>query len=623
MIYLQKLLEWSGRYHPGRLHAALREPRFAYAAVPYRIASYADIRRHPRETIHFDDALHRQIVAQEAQEGSDARLLHDANRAVLRVNLTEKLLLLVSTRLTNFVAGAGIWMNTQRPEWNDANNALVGYGVSSVTLAYLRRMLAHVRGELLPALGSEPIAVSAAVVALVRQVHAALEAHRAMLTRPAIDDGVRRSLLDALGAAGSTYRDTIYRQGPGAPERMAPDEVRALFHVALEFVDHSLRACRRADGLFESYSRLEFTESPPGLKLHALYPMLEGQVAILSSGLLTPAEAVSLLRALRASPLYRADQHSYLLYPDRQLPGFLERNVIPAERVAASRFLSGLLAAGDTRLVLRDAAGLLRFHADLVNAEALQARFRQLATEPAWAALVAAESALVEEIYESVFHHRAFTGRSGSMFGYEGLGCIYWHMVAKLLLAAQENLTGAAAAAAAEAAVLQELYYDLRAGLGFNKTAANYGAFPTDPYSHTPGHSGAQQPGMTGQVKEEVLTRWGELGVQVVAGRLGFQPSLLRAAEFTTEAARLAWPRGDGHTIEMELPAGSLMFSFCGVPVHYRLSSGAPRVGWTDAGGRHEIAGHFLDAKVSAEIFDRTGRVTSIEVALGTAFRPL
>ena len=62
---------------------------------------------------------------------------------------------------------------------------------------------------------------------------------------------------------------------------------------------------------------------------------------------------------------------------------------------------------------------------------------------------------------------------------------------------------------------LGSLYYRVREGIGFNKTPAEYGAFPTDPYSHTPGHGGAQQPGMTGQVKEEILTRWGELGLRV------------------------------------------------------------------------------------------------------------
>jgi hypothetical protein len=35
-------------------------------------------------------------------------------------------------------------MNTQRPEWNDANNALAGYGLSMVTLYQLERYLSFV-----------------------------------------------------------------------------------------------------------------------------------------------------------------------------------------------------------------------------------------------------------------------------------------------------------------------------------------------------------------------------------------------------------------------------------------------------------------------------------------------
>ena len=45
--------------------------------------------------------------------------------------MTEKLLVLLLTKLTNLVPEGGIWMNTQRPEWNDANNALVGKGTLS------------------------------------------------------------------------------------------------------------------------------------------------------------------------------------------------------------------------------------------------------------------------------------------------------------------------------------------------------------------------------------------------------------------------------------------------------------------------------------------------------------
>ena len=50
-------------------------------------------------------------------------------------------------------------MNTQRPEWNDANNALVGNGVSMVTLYYLRRFFSFF-DELLPACSVSEVALS-------------------------------------------------------------------------------------------------------------------------------------------------------------------------------------------------------------------------------------------------------------------------------------------------------------------------------------------------------------------------------------------------------------------------------------------------------------------------------
>jgi hypothetical protein len=90
----------------------------------------------------------------------------------------------------------------------------------------------------------------------------------------------------------------------------------------------------------------------------------------------------------------------------------------------------------------------------------------------------------------------------------------------------------------------------VRDGLGYRKSAADWGAFPADPYSHTPGEGGAQQPGMTGQVKEEVLTRWGELGLRVRRGLVHFDPVLLDAAEL---------PEG-----------GELHFTWARVPYRYR-----------------------------------------------------
>ena len=172
-------------------------------------------------------------------------------------------------------------------------------------------------------------------------------------------------------------------------------------------------------------------------------------------------------------------------------------------------------------------------------------------------------------MFESTFDHGSFTGRSGTFFAFEGLGSIYWHMVSKLLLAVQENFWWARAAGADDVTLsrLAATYYDIRAGIGFNKSPAVYGAFPTDPYSHTPKGQGAKQPGMTGQVKEEILARFGELGVRVEAGALAFDPILLRDQEFTTEPAAFEYVGVDGQTHVLPVPAGGLAFTLCQTPI--------------------------------------------------------
>ncbi len=74
------------------------------------------------------------------------------------------------------------------------------------------------------------------------------------------------------------------------------------------------------------------------------------------------------------------------------------------------------------------------------------------------------------------------------MYKYEGLGCIYWHMVSKLLLATAEVIVEAARSGT-DKATMDELlghFDEIEEGLGVHKTPASYGAFPTDPYSHTP-----------------------------------------------------------------------------------------------------------------------------------------
>ena len=227
------------------------------------------------------------------------------------------------------------------------------------------------------------------------------------------------------------------------------------------------------------------------------------------------------------------------------------------------------------------------------------------------------------EIFERLFDHESFTGRSGTFFGYEGLGWIYWHMVSKLLLAAQETFFRAADSGARKALLhkLAQCYYEIRAGIGDQKSPEVYGAFPIDPYSHTPGHSGARQPGLTGQVKEDVLCRTGELGVFVRNGRILFRPLLLQREEFLKAPAKFDYYDLSGAQRHLALNANSLAFTYCQVPILYRLGSAdLLKISFKDGSGLNskELS---LDAETSRMIFDRTGKVERIVVTLSaTAF---
>jgi hypothetical protein len=208
------------------------------------------------------------------------------------------------------------------------------------------------------------------------------------------------------------------------------------------------------------------------------------------------------------------------------------------------------------------------------------------------------------------------------MYGYEGLGCIYWHMVAKLLLATQEVILRAERDGVRPAlqADLAAMYFRIRGGLGFAKDVAEYGAFPADPYSHTPADGGARQPGMTGQVKEEILTRLGELGVRVESGRVTFRPLLLRDDEFLDRAAVLRGFTTAGDDCALPLEPGTLAFTHCQVPVVYRRVDGPARVRVTRCDDTvSETAGNGLDARDSAELLARGGGLRRIDVEVPAA----
>ena len=613
LVYLLKFLELSRDFHPGRLDQLLTEDTFVYAEIPYDIKPYDELLLDPRASIDYNADRERKIAAREAAVGLDGRYLVDRSGKICRANLTEKLLVPLLAKVSNFIPGAGIWMNTQRPEWNDANNALAGFGVSMVTLCYARRYVGFCL-HLLGRAETDEIEMNEEVTGWFEGVLDALREHRSMLVTTSIDDADRKHLLDRLGTAAERYRFSIYEHGfGGRRSKVAVGDLLAFFELVLEYFDQTISLNRRDDGLFHSYNIMSV--SPTGVSIRRLQEMLEGQVAVLSSGCLDADDCVTVLEALRNSEMYRGDQNSYTLYPTKTLPGFLEKNTIPRERAERSGLIKRLVTDNNNDLVERDVDGCLHFNSTFTNTRDVSAALDELA-ENGYGQLVAEDRPVVEEIFESVFCHREFTGRSGTFYGYEGLGCIYWHMVSKLLLAVAERCLTAGNDHETARARLVEIYSDIREGLGFNKSPEVYGAFPTDPYSHTPGDGGARQPGMTGQVKEEIIARWIELGLKVLDGQIRFDPVLVREQEFLSHPEEFEYLDVAGAFRTPTLEANSLAFTMCQVIfVVHRSQEWRVVVRYSD-GTEQTLHQDRLDPGSSKEIFGRTGKIARVDFFL-------
>lgn len=613
IIYLLKFLEFYEKYEPKALRTLFGEESFVYANVPYRIKSYQDIVSDPKDTIEFDEESDKLIRQKVAERGADGAVLSSEKEEIHHVNFIEKILATVLAKVSNFIPEAGIWMNTQRPEWNDANNALVGNGVSMVTLYYLRRFLKFIE-PVLADVESNSYSVSEELAKLFNSINDVLVNNQTLLNS-SISDSERKKITDKLGLAGSEYRNQIYDHGfSGETVRIELAQIKGFVTTALTFLEHSIEANQREDDLYHAYNLMSIDDD--GISISHLDEMLEGQVAVLSSGYLSSKEELNVLDALRASALYRDDQQSYILYPNKELPGFLDKNTIPKEEISKSELLKKLEADGNHRIITKDVNGEYHFNGNFRNARDLKKGLSDLSDK--YKSLVEKEEKLILQIFENVFDHKSFTGRSGTFFGYEGLGSIYWHMVSKLHLAAYEVCERADKANVDKDVVkkLAKHFDEIGEGIGVHKSPELYGAFPTDPYSHTPAHRGAQQPGMTGQVKEDILVRIGELGIQIKDGRLSFDPSFLKKEEFSKEKKGFDLVSVDQNEYKIELPENALAFTCCQVPVIYRISDKSGLDVEFNDGSSKSFKTSELDENLSGEVFERSGRVKRITVSI-------
>ena len=179
-------------------------------------------------------------------------------------------------------------------------------------------------------------------------------------------------------------------------------------------------------------------------------------------------------------------------------------------------------------------------------------------------------------------------------------------MVSKLLLAVGEDIVGTrhvvsvtdqqnTASDAGEAlARLIAHYREIRDGIGSHKSPQQYGSFPFDAYSHTPSMAGVQQPGMTGQVKEDIINRFFELGIEVHNGEIHISQGLLQSCDFHD---------------------GKLDFTYCAVTFVYECKPVAPATDQQNVGTRHAVStnGNGL-CHVCVEFADGTSHVMPASV---------
>ena len=615
IIYLLKFLESLSSLDSNIINKFLHKEIFSYANVPYEIKSFSELVKNPKQTIKFDFSKHDKIVDLIEIIGTDAKMHLIKDNEVYHVNLYEKILVLIFAKISNFFPQGGIWLNTQRPEWNDANNALVGYGLSMVTVCYLRRFLVYFN-DLIIDNSIQEIKISIDVLDWFNGLYTTLKKYRNILDKKSSFSSTQRMhFVKDVGLSFSNYRDKIYTHGFCKKTVINKTEIINFLEISILYLDNTIISNINKNGLYSAYNIINFSEDYESAEVSNLYEMLEGQVAVISSGLLSSKEVIELLKNLYDSEMFRSDQNSFMLYPYKKVDSFMNKNIIPDSAVEQNSLMMSLLDQSNNLIFSIDAKGKYRFNSSFRNISDLKMALDSI--DPQITNYNLKNKNKILEIFEDVFNHHSFTGRSSNMFAYEGIGSIYWHMVSKLLLAVQEAFNRAVllneSADLIEA--LGKYYYKIRSGLSADKTPEEYGAFPFDPYSHTPYGSGAKQPGMTGQVKEEIITRMGEFGCSINNKCIVFNPKLLRRSEFLDEVTDLSYINISKKNKSILINKNELAFTYCQVPVIYHFDKDSYVAIVFNNGEKEICKGNTIPESLSSSIINRELLIKEVRFA--------
>ena len=611
LIYLIKLTEHFADFYPDGPKRLFENDIFTYADTPYELSDFDAMLLNPKRTIRFDAAKNKRTLQNAAALGEDGRYILDGGMPYT-VSFAEKLAVPALCKISNLIPGGGIWMNTQKAEWNDANNALVGIGMSIVTVCNLRRYLVSLIG-LFKKYAPEEIMISEEVYNWLESVISVLEKHLPAENTSA-DGKARYRFLSEAERCFDTYRHAVYGGMSFKKAACKTERIIRFFELALIYAEDTIRKNKRHDMMYHSYNVMALGSDSIEIKHQAL--MLEGQTAVLDCGLLCGSEAAALLCAMEKSGLYSERDKSFYLYPPRITPPFTERNILPKACIEKSKLAAALLSYGNHDIITRDCTGKIRFAPQICCIGDLNKKLDYLQSDSRFSELISAERETMTGYFEDVFRHGSFLGRSQIMYKYEGIGCIYWHQNSKLRVAALETLIRSFRNNEPDkiSGELKKHYGNICGGLCYNKSAEEWGAFPTDSYSHTPYTGGASQPVMTGQVKEDIIARIAELGILISDGRIEFHPELTGSREPLKNDCNFKYIAADGTPETLKLQSGSYAFTFCRVPVVCEAAAQNLIEVTYCSGIKKTFVGLCIPHDISRKIFSGSGEINKIHI---------
>ena len=120
---------------------------------------------------------------------------------------------------------------------------------------------------------------------------------------------------------------------------------------------------------------------------------------------------------------------------------------------------------------------------------------------------------------------------------------------------------------------------------------------------------------MTGQVKEDCLARFCELGARVESGTMRFDPRFFESSEFLTGPSEFLFEDVTGQSRSIPLDEGEFAFTLCQTPIIYhRANSRGVRIRLIDQTESVERDDLTLTRDESQSVFQRRGQIARIDV---------